>query len=306
MFIMLFMTFWNAGVTVVSLQKYAALLRTVELGSISKAAAQMGYTQSAVSRMIADLEREWGFSLLHRGRGKLELSASGQVLLPHLQAIVSSCELLEYTVGELHGLHTGLVRVGTFTSVADQWVPALLAGFQQLYPNIEFDLMNSERYAEIEAWIHSGKVDCGFVSLPTVTDLDTVFLGRDMLMAVLPQEHPLADAEVFPSAQLVKERLIALKEDADYEIGRYLDTLPVRPKPCYQVSSDHTILSMVEGGLGISIMHSLGANSNRYRVKWKPFDRQQHREIGIATEKGARLSGATRLFLEYVRKAFTE
>ena len=289
-----------------SLQKYTALLHAVELGSISKAAARMGYTQSAVSRMIADLEQEWGMPLLHRGRGGLELSAAGRVLLPHLQAIVSDCSLLEYTVGELHGLHTGLVRVGTFTSVADQWVPMLLTGFQQLYPGIEFDLMNSERYAEIEEWIRSGKVDCGFVSLPTATDLDSVFLQRDMLMAVLPQNHPLTASAVFPVEQLFEERLIALKEDADYEIGRFLDALPQRPRSMYQVSSDHTILSMVESGLGVSIMHSLGARGDRYRVAWRPFDVHQHRDIGIATAKGARLSGAARLFVEHVRRELAE
>jgi len=266
----------------------------------------MGYTQSAVSRMIADLEQEWGMPLLHRSRAGLEPSAAGQVLLPHLQAIVSDCELLEYTVGELHGLHTGLVRVATFTSVADQWVPTLLTGFQQLYPNIEFDLMNSERYAEIEDWIRHGRVDCGFVSLPTVTDLDCTFLQRDMLMAVLPLSHPLVGATVFPVEQLAEERLIALKEDADYEIGRFLDTLPVRPKPMYQVSSDHTILSMVESGLGVSIMHSLGARADRYQVTWKPFDVHQYRDIGIATAKGARLSGAARLFVEYVCRQLAE
>ena len=198
-----------------SLQKYTALLRAVELGSISKAAAQMGYTQSAVSRMIADLEQEWGMPLLHRSRAGLELSAAGQVLLPHLRAIVSDCDQLEYTVGELHGLHTGLVRVATFTSVADQWVPMLLTGFQQQYPNIEFDLMNSERYTEIEDWIRHGRVDCGFVSLPTVTDLDCTFLQRDMLMAVLPLNHPLMGATAFPVEQLAEERLIAMKEDAE-------------------------------------------------------------------------------------------
>ena len=256
--------------------------------------------------MIADLEQEWGLTLLHRGRGGLELSAPGRVLLPHLQAIVSGCELLEYTVGELHGLHTGLVRVGTFTSVADQWVPMLLTGFQQLYPNIEFDLMNSERYAEIEDWIRHGRVDCGFVSLPTGTDLDCTFLQRDMLMAVLPLNHPLMGAPAFPVEQLAEERLIAMKEDADYEIGRFLDTLPVRPKAMYQVSSDHTILSMVESGLGISIMHSLGSRADRYQVTWKPFDRHQYRDIGIATARGARLSGAARLFVEYVCRQLTE
>ena len=76
----------------------------------------------------------------------------------------------------------------------------------------------------------------------------------------------------------------------------------MRPKPLYQVSSDHTILSMVESGLGVSIMHSLGARSDRYRVTWKPFDVHQYRDIGIATAKGARLSGAARLFVAYVCK----
>ena len=51
-----------------SLQKYTALLKTVELGSISRAAEEMGYTQSAVSRMIADLEEQWGLDLLRRSR----------------------------------------------------------------------------------------------------------------------------------------------------------------------------------------------------------------------------------------------
>jgi DNA-binding transcriptional LysR family regulator len=222
------------------------------------------------------------------------------VLLPHLQAIVSDCSQLEYTVGELHGLHTGLVRVATFTSVADQWVPMLLTGFQQQYPNIEFDLMNSERYAEIEDWIRHGRVDCGFVSLPTGTDLECTFLQRDMLMAVLPLNHPLMGSAVFPVDQLQEERLIAMKEDADYEIGRFLDAMPVRPKAMYQVSSDHTILSMVESGLGVSIMHSLGSRSDRYQVTWKPFDLHQYRDIGIATAKGARLSGAARLFVAHV------
>ena len=117
-----------------SLQKYAALLHAVELGSISKAAARMGYTQSAVSRMIADLEQEWGMTLLHRGRGGLELSAAGQVLLPHLQAIVSDCELLEYTVGELHGLHTGLVRVAPLPAWPTSGCPCCSPAFSSSIP----------------------------------------------------------------------------------------------------------------------------------------------------------------------------
>lgn len=284
-----------------SLQKYTALLKTVELGSISRAAEQMGYTQSAVSRMIADLEEEWGIELLRRSRAGIEVSSACQKLMPVLQAIAADCRELDYTVGEIHGLHTGLVRVGTFTSVSDVWLPGLLTSFQQQYPNIEFELLNSENYAEIESWIRHGKVDCGFVSLPTASELQACFLKRDMLMAVLPLDHPLVDKPFFPVRRLELERFIKLKEDVDYEISRFLDQLPFRPNLCYEVSSDHTILSMVEKGLGMSIMHSLMAEDCRYRVAWKSFDHCQYRDIGIATAKNVRLSSAVRLFVEHVQ-----
>lgn len=283
-----------------SLQKYAALLKTVELGSISQAAEQMGYTQPAVSRMIADLEQEWGVELLRRSRAGLEVSSACEKLLPILRAIQSDCEELDFTVGEFHGIHTGLVRVGLFTSVADMWLPGLLKSFRVQYPNIEFDLVNIDAYAEIEEWIRRGKVDCGFVSMPTVNDLNTRFLMRDELVAVLPPEHPLADAEIFPIAQLEGATFIQCRETADFEVSRFLDRIPYTPSVRYAVGGDHTILSMVECGLGISITHSLIAANPRYNVVWKRFDKGQHRDIGIATAKNARLTSAARLFIDHV------
>lgn len=289
-----------------SLQKYVALLKTVELGSISLAAEQMGYTQSAVSRMILDLEKEWRVELLHRSRTGVALSSAGERLLPLVRTIIADWEELNFTVNELHGLHTGLVRVGTFTSVANMWIPSLLVSFQKLYPGIEFTLMNSENYSEIEDWIQHGKVDCGFVNLPAVTDLQVSFLKRDTLVAVLPPEHPLAGSEVFPIARLQDEPFIKLKEDTDNELSNFLAHLSRMPKVRYEVNSDHMILSMVESGLGISVMHSLLADMDRYNVVWKRFDLQQHRDIGIATARGAKLSSAAKLFVAHVREQISE
>ncbi len=283
-----------------SLQKYAALLKTVELGSISLAAEQMGYTQPAVSRMIADLEAEWNVELLRRSRAGLEASSICLQLLPTLRAIQADCEALKFTIAEFHGAHTGLVRVGIFTSVADMWIPKLLKSFQQQYPNIEFDLINMESYAEIESCIQHGKVDCGFVRLPTVNDLQAYFLHRDALVAVLPPDHPLADAPVFPVAELEGIPFIMLREKFDFEVSRFLDGIPYKPKFRYEVSSDHTALSMVECGVGMTITHSLIANNSRYNVVCKPFDICQHRDIAIATAKNVRLASTTQLFVDHV------
>lgn len=283
-----------------SLQKYTALLKTVELGSFSLAAEQMGYTQPAVSRMIADLEEEWNVELLRRSRAGLEPSAVCQQLLPILRSIQADCEALQFTIAEVHGALSGLVRVGTFTSVADMWVPNLLKSFHEQYPNIEFELITMDSYAEIENSIRHGKVDCGFVRLPTVNDLQVHFLMRDELVAVLPQDHPLADAAVFPVAQLEGAPFIKLREKVDYEVSHFLDRLPYSPKVRYEVSNDHTVLSMVECGLGITITHSLIANNPRYNVVCKRFDTGQHRDIAIATAKNVRVASTTKLFVDHV------
>ena len=70
------------------IHKYLAYLKTIETGSITQAAAELGYTQSAVSRMIADLEEHWDVPLLTRNRSGIEISSEGTQLLPILQSIV--------------------------------------------------------------------------------------------------------------------------------------------------------------------------------------------------------------------------
>ena len=103
---------------IVNLNKYQILLKTVELGSITRAAEALGYTQSAVSRVIADLEREWDMELLTRSRTGVVLSSSGAALLPYVQAVCNAGRELEEQVAELHGLTRGTLRVATFASVS--------------------------------------------------------------------------------------------------------------------------------------------------------------------------------------------
>ena len=277
-----------------SLQKYFALLGAIDAGSISKAAQQLGYTQSAVSRMIADLEQEWGVELLRRSRAGIEVTSEGEQLLPAIRAIAAGCEDLDYSIRELHGIQTGLIRVGTFTTVEDCWIPMLLKSFQKQYPNISFKLMHSDNYEQIEHWIRRGQVDCGFVRMRAASDLQVHFLRRDQLAAVLPPEHALAAQAEYPTAQLKNESIIRL--ETDREISRFLEGLPIQ----YEVSSDHTIFSMVESGVGMCIMHSLMADNCRYHVVWKPLDKTEYRDIGIATGKDAHLSSAAKLFVSHV------
>ena len=70
-----------------NLLKYMAFVKTVEYGSFTKAAEMLHYSQSGISRMIADLEKEWGLSLLERSRAGVRLTAEGSQLLPYAQKL---------------------------------------------------------------------------------------------------------------------------------------------------------------------------------------------------------------------------
>ena len=84
-----------------SLKKYEAFVRTVELGSLTKAAQSLGSTQSRISHILNDLEEEYGFRLMHRSRGGIELTEAGQLLLPKMKAIVQKAQELSECVSEI-------------------------------------------------------------------------------------------------------------------------------------------------------------------------------------------------------------
>ena len=284
-----------------SIQKYIAYLKTIETGSITRAAAQLGYTQSAVSRMIADLEKGWGVTLLTRNRSGIEISSEGLMLLPKLQVICSGYESLNRTVAELHSHTSGSIRVGTFSSFSCGLLPAIIKDFHEAYPHITFNLLNGE-YNEIAGWLRKGLVDCGFVALPAADDLDTTFLIQDSLVAVLPRDHPMAEAPYFPVDMLAYEDFINVREEQDYEIAKFLDELQQKPKIRYESSDDYAILSMVESGLGISVVHDLMLVPNRYNVVAKPFDLPIIRDIAVAVKKDAALSTIAQLFVDHTKQ----
>ena len=97
-----------------NVQKYMAFIKTVEYGSFTKAAEILNYSQSAVSRMINDLEKEWNVTLLERNRTGVKLTSDGMKILPIAQSVCREFERLQEQIDEINGLQSGLIRIGTF------------------------------------------------------------------------------------------------------------------------------------------------------------------------------------------------
>ena len=117
-----------------NLLKYLAFVKTVEFGSFTKAAEALHYAQSSVSKMVADLEKEWGMTLLERNRNGLGLTSAGEQILPFVRTVLRDFEALEHQIGELQGVKSGIVRIGTFPAWRSIGCPAFLHGFRRITP----------------------------------------------------------------------------------------------------------------------------------------------------------------------------
>lgn len=283
-----------------NIQKYISFVKTIEYGSFTKAAEILNYSQSGISRMIGDLEKEWKVVLLERSKGGVKPTSDGLKLLPYAKSLVAEYEKLQMQVDELNGLQSGLIRIGTFSSVTTHWLPNIIKEFQKDYPHIDYELLIGD-YTEIEEWIMEGRVDCGFLRLPTHSDFETIFLEQDQLMAVIPENHRLAECEKFPVSALCDDPFILLEKGANSVVSEIFERCSLTPKVHFTTWDDYAIMSMVESGLGISILPQLILKRVPYKILAKELDVPAYRNIGLALKDKKTASLAVKRFIEYLQ-----
>lgn len=279
--------------------KYMAFIKTVEYGSFTKAAEVLNYSQSGISRMINDLEKEWKITLLERNRTGVKLTSDGSRLLPYAKSLCEEYQKLQMQVDDLHGVQSGIIRIGTFSSVATHWLPNIIKAFQKDYPGIDYELLLGD-YTEIEEWIAEGRVDCGFLRLPTRPEFETIYLEQDNLLAILPENHPLAKCDKVPLADLCHEPFMLLEKGAKAEISEVFERNHLTPQVHFTTWDDYAIMSMVESGLGISILPQLILKRIPYHIVAKELDVPAYRHIALALRERKTASLAVKKFLEYL------
>lgn len=288
-----------------NIQKYQAFMAVVEQGSLTKAAEELGCTQSAVSHCINSLEEELGFTLLKRSRGGAKLTNEGERLAPSVRNLLNSAEQLSQTASAIRGLDSGTVRIGAFTSVAVHWMPPVLKEFQQDYPKVDLRLLNGD-YHDVEQWLQDGSIDIGFVGVPCGVDCECITLMEDRLLAILPKGSRFENYPKFPLVECETEPFISLLQSSDHDARRALEAAGVKPNVRFYTKDDYAIIAMVEQGLGISIMPELLLKDRHDNVKILPLIPEAKRTIGIAIAAGSKAGPATRRFADYVVRYVTE
>ncbi|MDF2568712.1 MAG: hdfR 1 [Sporomusa sp.] len=282
-----------------SLSKYEILNTIVEVGSLTKAAEKLHLTQSGVSYAISTLEAELGISLLKRSHSGISLTSNGARILPYVKRILDEEKLLRQEIAAIKNLDTGIVRLGTLSSVSAQWLPGILAYFNERYPHIEVKTYLG-CYDEMDTWISNGTIDFGFVSLPTSKPFDTIALKRDKLRVILPPNHPLRHQKTISYNQIKEECFIMPLWGSDDNIRRILNKHKLNLRVKYELMEERTILAMVQKSLGISILPELILVNVPDDIHIVDLEEEDYRLVGIAALSLKDMPSAARKFLDCI------
>lgn len=280
--------------------RYEIFLKTVELGSITKAAIAMNYTQSGVSHAIAALEQEVGFSLLIRDRQGVSLTARGAQIFGEVRSLVNQQRRFTQAVAVANNMIAGTMRIGTFSSVSAHWIPTLIQEFQAQYPQAKFELLDGS-YDEIRMWVEEERIDCGFLTESNIGRLNFLPLQKDYMRVVLPYGHPLGAKELLSFSDIQEEAfLFQAKGCSDDDVFRALcdKKIPISVK--YVLNNDIAIMAMVEKGFGISILSELVLKGFQFNLCVKPLQEPCYRTLGIAFSQRRDVSLLTNAFLDFV------
>jgi DNA-binding transcriptional LysR family regulator len=286
------------------ISRYGIFCNVIEVGSFTKVAEQMGYSQSAVSQTIKSLEQEIGTVLINRKKDGITLTTDGEKFLPYVQAIFCAEEALKQKQQEMRGLENSTIRIGTFTSVSRNILPQLMKRFKEQYSNVNFVLTQGE-YTSIGKWVKEGYVDFGFVNSDAVSGIDLKVLYKDEMMAVLPTHHRLAKKKSITLRELAQEPFILLDE-GDYSVPMHaFQKNKITPRIEYKVYDDYSILAMVCQGLGVSAMYQKVIDGYEYGLSIRPIQERIERTVALAWQNWDTMPYASRRFAEFILNSLT-
>jgi DNA-binding transcriptional LysR family regulator len=280
-----------------TLSRFEVFYTIVQCGSLTKAAEILKLTQPGISHAITSLENELGFSLITRNRSGVHLTHNGEHMLPYIRDILILNNTIKQEAAAINGLEVGVVRVGSFTSVATQWLPYIIKEFQDDYEGIEVKLLEGD-YSTLEKWISTGIIDYSFLVSPSSKSFEFQPLKKDKMVCILSNEHPLHRQDKISFEQIEKEPLIMPKESWDNETRQIFRENNIKPKVKFEVSDDQAIMAMVQNNLGISVRPEMTLTHIPDNVHVAKLEKDCFRLIGIAAKPNS--SPATKTFIKYV------
>lgn len=225
-------------------------------GGFSGAAAKLHLSQPSLSKSIRTLEEQIGFQLLERTTKRVNLTESGRVFYERALFILAEMEIFEKEVNEVKVAGSGEVRLGMIESVKN-WIPGILGWYRKEYPDMHVVLKEVLGRNDIERALRDYAVHVcltnEFIDEP---DIVTVPLYKENLVLVMNANHRLASEQKVKFEQIKEEPFIITSKgfQTRVNITQAFEEAGAEMNICYEADRFETILTLVESGIGLSII----------------------------------------------------
>lgn len=287
-------------------KKLEALLMAVDLGSFTKAAEVLGYTQSGLTHMMNSLEKEVGFTLLERGRSGVRLTEEGERIAPAVREFLQANARLDSVIEQVASSRTEIIRVSAYASIAMHWLPGIIQRFREECPDVDVDIRMADHVDVPYELLAQGKMDAILVSPQDEGQYEWVHLADDPMFAVLPKDFDTQGMTAFPLAAFEARDFIMPSQGFDKDIMRIFNRIGVKPHILPTWVDDPTVISMVSHGLGVRMMTELTVRGRTDGVKLLPVEPASSRELGLAVRSLDAASDGLRHFIDCTKRVVAE
>lgn len=275
--------------------------------SFTAAAHTLNVTQPSISQQISDLEKKIGFKLFRRHNRLVELTSAGEVFLKEAKEILQATENAIEKAERAHKGQSGELRIGVLEPAVSSFLPSIIREFKEQHPEVTITIQHMNPEVQLKAF-QERKLDLGF-SRPFVAEKypelhqDKVY--KDTIVAVLPNDHPLAHKKTISVSELAKEDFIFFdhRETKGYfdfiiklckEKGGFYPTIKHEPNLL------QTLFLLVESGLGVSLVPACVRHLNNINVQLLDL-KGEVPEVPLTITYQTNASPVTQAFLKIFR-----
>ena len=275
----------------ITLRQLRYLSALAKHGHFGRAAEACAVTQPALSMQIRDLERTLGVAVVERRPGEVLLTDVGREIVRRAEDVLAASRDLVDFARHRSGLLRGRLTLGVIPSLAPYLLPRILPALQNRFPELQLELKETQTRQLIED-IKSGALDAALLALPLgEPDIDTIALFEDLFLLAVPSGDPRAETARVAAADIDQSRLILLEDGHCLRDQALAFCATARTRTggtggtAFGASSLSTVMQMVAGGYGVTLIPQIAADVERRdkRVKFLRLKKPEPgRSIGMA------------------------
>lgn len=294
------------------LQYFVAVAEELHFG---RAASRLQIRQPPLSQAIQKLERDLGIQLLLRSRRHVELTEAGELLLQAARRTLAQNAQFNVTAEQIRSGRIGTLHVGYTASMP--FLPAFMKVLRRVRaecPDVTFELTSVATRSALPA-LNNGSLDIAVVRslVPIPASLESMAIGQDRLMLILPKWHPLADETRIALRELADETFVQHTRQRHTEFHEFLQKAWLREcsnsRRVQEADDTPTVMAMVAAGLGISILPSTLKAITIADLVWRDIAAKEDELVStiiVVYPRNAKPSPIRERFVELLRSETTQ